>query len=88
MMSRCVVGSSMSRKFGGLISSFTSAKRDFSPPESTETFLWTSSLRKRNVPSMPRACCSVRPFSVVRSSITFSRTVSFGLRLSTRFWAK
>jgi hypothetical protein len=33
----------MSRKFGGLISSLTSARRDFSPPERTATFLWTSS---------------------------------------------
>ena len=34
-MSRCVVGSSMSSRFGGSSSSFTSASRLFSPPLST-----------------------------------------------------
>src|SRR5213594_2187553 len=38
-MSRCVVGSSMSSKFGGSSRSFSSASRLFSPPLRTPTFL-------------------------------------------------
>ena len=54
-MSRCVVGSSISSKFGGSSRSFTNASRLFSPPLNTLTRLNTSSPLKRNVPSMVRA---------------------------------
>src|SRR6476661_3894086 len=39
--SRCVVGSSMSRRFGGSSNSLTRASRDFSPPLKTATVLKT-----------------------------------------------
>ena len=53
-MSRCVVGSSMSSRFGGLSSSLTSPNRLFSPPLNTDTDLNTSSPRNRKLPSTVR----------------------------------
>ncbi len=58
-MSRCVVGSSMSSRFGGLSSSLTNPSRLFSPPLSTATDLNTSSPRKRKLPSTLRVDCSL-----------------------------
>ena len=47
-ISRWVVGSSIKSRLGGSSRSFTRARRLFSPPLSTSTFLKTSSPRNRN----------------------------------------
>ena len=83
--SRWVVGSSINSKLGGSRSNFTRAKRVFSPPLSTATFLKTSSSRKRKHPSSDRMYKSVTRAAVSEAS---SSTVRSGWSISVRYCEK
>src|SRR5438874_979561 len=80
--SRCVVGSSMSKRFGGSSNNLTRASRDFSPPLKTATVLKTSSPRSKKEPSTVRAVCSDTGLGISRA---LSRTVWLALSTSIRF---
>ncbi len=83
-MSRWVVGSSMRSRLGGSSRSFTSARRDFSPPLKTPTGLKTSSPRNRT----SRAPCGPVPPRDWVMSWTLSSTVCRRLSDSIRCWEK
>ena len=58
--SRLFVGSSRSSTLAPLVTSVASARRVFSPPDSTAAGLKTSSPEKRKLPRMDRTCVSSR----------------------------
>ena len=58
-MSRWLVGSSNTRKLASAVSALANATRDFSPPESTFTFLNTSSPVNKKDPNLLRSSVSV-----------------------------
>ena len=84
-MSKWVVGSSNSRKFGGSSNSFAMVRRLFSPPLKIPTFLNTSSSEKRKHPSNVLTDSSVTLARVLSIS---SKTVRLVSSTSILCWAK